>query len=87
MDDFDREMLSFDLQADADAYDAEEAERMKAYPNWWCIALGSRDAPPEEYEKSREIMRQFTEFHSHRPIKNIFDLFKSFQIKKGLGRI
>ena len=79
MDDFEREMLIFYLQADADAYDAEQTEKQGLYPTWWNITHGVVDAPKKLYDESLAIMDRFKNFHPALPTQNIFELFKLFE--------
>lgn len=78
MDDFERDMLCFELDQEAKEFDIEYAAELAKNPEWWNIAHGLKEASRKEYDKSKEILSKFLRFQPQ-GISCFFERVKLFE--------
>jgi len=76
MDEIDLDILEMNQEFDEIMEEWKAEDRKK--PEWFLIALGSKDAPRATYDKSCEIYKSFKKFGFSHPGKEFFELVDLF---------
>ena len=76
MDDLEMDILEMEKEFQDVMEDWKKEDRKK--PDWWLIALGSKDAPRASYDKCCQIYKSFKRFGKMHPGKEFFELVDLF---------
>ena len=76
MDDLEMDIAEMEKEFQ-DVMEEWKAEDRKK-PDWWLIALGSKDAPRANYDKCCQIYKSFKWFGKMHPGKEFFELVDLF---------
>ncbi|MEE9351685.1 MAG: hypothetical protein V3U78_05450 [Thiotrichaceae bacterium] len=86
MDEIEMDILEMEMEFQEIMEGWKQEDRKK--PDWWLIALGSKEASRASYEKSCDIYRHFKSFsflHTGKDFFEIVDLFTTAMIQNRLS--
>tara|TARA_R110002020_G_scaffold315845_3_gene530901 strand:- start:1304 stop:1567 length:264 start_codon:yes stop_codon:yes gene_type:complete len=85
MNDLDFEIMLLDEEFDEIMREIEG--KTKKDPEWWLIALGSKDAPKPVYDRACKILKRFKSFCYATGNHNFYDAVGLFEANIAQGRI